>query len=135
MNGRTVFFVLTFLPFVVIGNDQIDAALLGNLHLIDRGNAAVYGDDDFRAAVDDFREDCGVQAVPFVDAVGDVPVDLAAEDSDGVPEDGGGGDAVDVVIAVNDDFFFGVNRAGDALGRLAQVGDAIGIVQTLEARL
>ena len=107
------------LPLVVIRHDQIDAALARDLRRLDRGDAAVDGDDQLGAVVAELRDRLGVEAVAFVDAVGDVEVGVAAEDADGVPEDGGGGDAVDVVVAVDDDLFAVADRPGDALGGLA----------------
>ena len=99
-------------PIVMVGDDQIDAALASDEGGFDGGDAAIDGDDEFGAVVDDLGQGLGIQAVSFVDAMGNVGFDFSAEEGDGVPENAGGGDAIDVVIAVDDDFF----RVGDGLG-------------------
>jgi hypothetical protein len=120
-------------PLVVVGDDQIDAALFRDLRLLDRGDAAVDGDNELRPGVTDLLKRLGIQPVAFVDPVGDVEIDLSAQDGDGVPEDGGGGDAVDVVVAVDDDFLLVPHRLGDAIGGLSQVWDRERVVQAFEA--
>jgi hypothetical protein len=118
---------------MVIGDDEIDAALFGDLSGFYGGDAAVDGDDELGAAVDDLAEGVGIEAVAFFEAVGDVEVDFAAQDVDGVPEDGGGGDAVDVVVAVDDDFFAVADGAGDAVGGFGEVGNGGGVVEIIGA--
>ena len=88
---------------MMIRDDQCDAALFRHLRRLDRGDAAIDGDDQLCAAVADLRDGVAIQAIPFFDAMRNVVIDLAAELTDRVPEDGGGGDAVDVVVAVDDD--------------------------------
>src|SRR6185437_15979787 len=95
-------------------------ALTGDARGLDRGDSTIDADDDLRAAVADLRDSLAVQAVAFFDAMGDVEIDVAAERPDRMPENGGGGDAIDVVIAVNDDPLLFANRAGDALRRRYQ---------------
>src|SRR4051794_18669124 len=85
-------------PRVMIGDDQVDAFFASDVRRTNRRDAAVDGDDQFRAALITQRGDrLRVQAVAFFYAVGDVVLDLAAEQLDRVPEHRGGGDAVDVV--------------------------------------
>jgi len=43
-----------------------------------------------------------------------------------VPEHGGAGDAVDVIVAVEGDFFAGTDGGGDARGGRVHVGDEVG---------
>ncbi len=118
--------------FMVICNDQLNTAFAHHFRGLDGGDAAVNGDDELRTVIADLGDRFAVQAVPFFDAVRDVIFDNAAELADGVPEDGGGGDAVDVVIAVDDDFFVVANRFGDSLGGEGEIGDQGGIVQAPE---
>src|SRR3954469_17386480 len=106
---------------MMIRNDQIHPALACDLPLLDGGDPAVDGDDHLRALVTDLRDRFGIEPVPLVDAMGDVEAYGAAERFDGVPEDRGGGDAVDVVVAVDDDPLAIANRLRDALGGLGKV--------------
>ena len=101
---------------MMIRDDQIHAAVFGDFGLLDGGHAAVDGDDEFGALIADLGDGLGVEAVTFLNAVRDVKLDLAAQQGDGVPEDAGGGDAVDIVVAVDDDRFAVADGLGDALG-------------------
>jgi hypothetical protein len=116
-------FILCCMPFVMIGDNQIDALIAHHFRLLNRSNAAIDRDDHLGSLIANRRECFGVEAISFVDAVGNVIIDFAAEGFDGVPENGGGGDAIDVVIAVDDDFFLIADGAGDALGGEGQVWD------------
>jgi hypothetical protein len=119
---------------VVISDDEVYAALAGQRGGFVRGDATIDGDDELRALVGELGDGFGVEAVAFLDAVGDVELDRAAQEGDGVPENGSGGDAVNVVVAVDDDSLAIADGLGDALGGLAKVGDGEGIVQMPERR-
>src|SRR5579884_1268384 len=144
LNGRVVFrcvsfsvqhsaFSVVFVPLMMVGDDQINAPVLGDLGLLDGGDAAIDGDDELRAGIANLLQRLVVQPVPLVNAVRDVEVNVAAQHGDGVPEDGGGGDAVYVVVAIDDDPLLVAHRLGHPLGGFAQVRDRKRIVQALEA--
>ena len=122
-----------FAPFVVVGDDEIDIFVAKRFCFVEGGDAAVDGDDEFGAGVGELFEGFGVEAVAFFEALGDVVVDVAAEEGDGVPEDGGGGDAVDVVVAVDDDFFLVADGLVDALGGFEDAGEEGGLMEMVEA--
>src|SRR5436190_18537307 len=73
-------------PLMMVGDDQIDAALAGDLGLFNRSDAAIDADDQAGALVADLRDRLGVEAVALVDAVRDVEVGGPAEHADRVPE-------------------------------------------------
>ena len=50
-----------------------------------------------------------------------------------MPEDGGGGDAVDVVVAVDDDFFVGFDGVVDPVGGFGDAGEELWGVEVVEA--
>src|SRR5947209_7994342 len=100
---------------MVIRDDQLHSPFPRELSGGEGGDAAVYGDDQAGAFVADLGDRVRVQAIPFVDSVRDVEINDAAEVADGMPEDGGGGDAIDVIVAVNDDLLLVPNGFGDAL--------------------
>jgi hypothetical protein len=65
--------------------------------------------------------------------VRDVALRATAQQPDRVPEDGHAGDAVHVVVAVDDDLVVVTDGLGDALRRGEQAGDHGRLVQALEA--
>jgi len=101
--------------------------------LFDCGDSAVDGDNELRPGVAELGEGFGVEAITFFDAVRDIEIAGSAQGADGVPEDGGGGDAVDVVVAVDNYFLFIPNGLRDAVGGLAQAGNQKRIGEGLEA--
>src|SRR5688572_207888 len=118
---------------MMIRHNQIHAPVFGYFRWLDGSDAAVDGDDELGAVVAELGDRFGIQAVSFVDAVGGVEVGSATEGADGVPENRGGGDAVDVVVAVKDDPLVVADRAGDAIGGAGEAGYCFGVVETLEA--
>jgi len=121
-----------FAPFVVVGDDEIDAVGAEGLGFLDGGDSAVDGGDELGAGFGDGFEGVGVEAVAFFETFGDVVVDVAAEEGDGVPEDGGCGDAVDVVVAVDDDFFVSFDGVVDAVGGFEDAGEELWGVEMME---
>ncbi len=120
------------LEFMMICNDQLNTAFSRHFRGFDGGDAAIDGDDQLRAVIADLGDGFAVQAVPFFDAVWNVILDNPAELADRMPEDGRRGDAIDVVIAVNDDFFLIANGFGDSFGHESEIGNHRRIVQAPE---
>ena len=90
---------------VVVGDDQLDAQLARERGLGDRRDAAVDRDDQrVRLRLGQLAEGLGVDAVAFLDPVRDVVDDVAGTGQlQAGPEDARAADAVDVVVAVDDD--------------------------------
>lgn len=128
--------------FVVIGNDDIHVLLAGQRDGGDGRNPAVDGDEELGAAlapfgtagVDDRLHGIGIEAVAFIDAVGDVDVDVGPGGFESMPEHGGAGDAVDVVVSVECNLVLFANGAGGTLGGGAHVGQEPGRVEIFELR-
>jgi len=119
---------------VVVGDDEVYAeffcAECGGVG----GDAAVDGDEEFGALVGE-GVNCGfVEAIALVEAVGDVGVDCGfwCDGVEDVVEDCGGGDAVDIVIAEDGDFFVFVDGGEDSLGGFVEVWDEGGVVEGCE---
>ena len=89
---------------MVIGDDHVDAALDRAAHRLDAGDAAVDGDDELHVALDEHAvEHFHLQAVAVDEPVRHDEARVRAEGAeDGLQHDDGG-DAVDVVVAVDDD--------------------------------
>ncbi len=117
---------------VVVGDDEIDPELARAHCRFVSPDAAVHRDDHrgtFRVQPIDRRR---LQPVAVLQAVGDEVADIAAQHLHRPPKDDGRGDAVDIVVAVDDDALAGGEcplEAGD--GRL-QPRQAHGIVEMVE---
>src|SRR4051812_37427133 len=107
--------------FVVIGDDQINAALTGNFRGCDGSDATIDGDNQLRPAIANLCDGFAVQAIPFFDAMRDVVFDLTAKQSDSVPEDRGRGNSIDIVITINDDFLMIANGFSNSFSRNGQI--------------
>src|SRR5258706_11281105 len=100
---------------MMIRDNEIHPPLARDLGRLDRRYAAINGDDQLCALVADLPDRVGVQAVPLFDPMRDVILDVPPEHRDGVPEDARGGDAVDVIVAVDEDPLAIANGLGDPL--------------------
>ena len=87
---------------VMVGDDQVQARP-GLLDLVDRADAAVDGDDDAHARGVEAPQGVEVQAIALVHAVGDVGLHLRAQGRQGLDQQGRGGHAVGVKVAVDGD--------------------------------
>ena len=106
---------------VVVGDDEVEAEGFGLVGGGEGADAGVDADDEADAGGCGVGEDSGLHAVAFADAVGDVVGDAGGSVfggyalDGGLEEDGGGG-AVDVVVAVDEDGLgggYGLLDAGD----------------------
>lgn len=134
-DGEGIGYVVHLSGWVVmVGDDEIDTEFFGFGCWSDGGNAAVDGDDDFGTGIGECFDRGFVEAVAFVDAVGDVGGDLGVwrDDSEHVDEDRGGGDAVDIVISEYDDGFVVGDRFEDSGRGFVEVGDHGRIVESGE---
>ena len=119
--------------FVMVRDDQGDAAFLGHLGLVNAGDSTIDRDDDVRLLL---RRDASygrfVQAVPLLGSAGQVVVDLCPQQGQPSLENGGAGHTVDVVIAVHDDVFPGLNRVMQNFGGLHTAGKTFRLVEKFE---
>jgi hypothetical protein len=118
---------------VVVGDDHLEPACTRLRHLLDGGDAAVDGDDEPAAFVGEPRERLGAHAVALVEAAGQVPVDLGAELPEQQHGERGGGDAVDVVVAVDADAAALGDGGADPLCGGAHVAEQERVVRRLFA--
>ena len=88
---------------VVVRHDEIDPQIACEERLVDRGHPAVDRDDHLRAIRRQVPQGRGVDAVTLLVAVRDVRGDCRAELAEDPDEDGGPGDAIDVIVPVDDD--------------------------------
>ncbi len=118
---------------VVVGDDEVAASGLGFAGGNGGGDAAVDADDEI-VLVGEFGDGVAVEAVALFEAVGEVggEANVGLECVKQVPEDGGGGDAVDVVIGVDDDGLVALEGVEDASRGLVEVGHEGGIVEIAE---
>ena len=119
---------------MVVGDDEVDAEFFGDDCGVGCSDAAVDGDDDFGACISEGLDGGFVEAVAFIEAVGDVGVDfgVGCDDTEHVVEDGGGGDAVDIIITEDGDWFIVFDGIKDALCGFVEVWDEGGVVESRE---
>src|SRR5205807_4320295 len=100
---------------VVVGDDQLDPQLAGQLRLADCGDPAIHRDDQRGGALQgQSPQRLAVDPVALLDAVRDVIGDVpGAGQLQAGPQQARTADAVDVIIAVNDDPTAAPDRAHD----------------------
>ncbi len=109
----------------MVGYDDLRPQVASHLHLPAGRDPAVDRNDQPRPAGDDLADGLFVEAVTLLEAVGDVVVDVRISHPQDPPQDGCAGDAVDVVVAVDDDLAALLDRLAD------QVGGPLGAVEGL----
>ena len=102
---------------MVIADDDVHPRRPGGRDLVDRGDAAVDGDDEGGPALGQALHGGGGQPVAILGPAGQKPADLGAEAAQSPDHDRGGAHAVDVVVAVNDDGTAGGDVAADEIKR------------------
>ncbi len=104
---------------MVVGDNEIHPKGFCFFGCGEGADAGVNTDDEADTGGGGLSEDAGLHAVAFAQAVGDVVGDdggfvFGGDPLDGSLEEDGGGGAVDVVIAVDEDWFGGPDRPLDA---------------------
>src|SRR5262249_12918025 len=123
---------------VVVGDDQVNAGVTGNFGRFDARDPAIHGDDQRLLAVGrgtQVGDRLVVEPVSLLDAVRDVAADVGAQGLEHVPQDGAGGNAVDVVVAVDDDRLALADGQGEAVGGADQPGNEARVMQVGEPGL
>ena len=118
---------------VVVGDDHLEAARRCFGDLGRGGDAAVDGEHEAAALVGEPRERLGAHAVAFVEPAREVPVDVGAELAQEQDGERGGGDAVDVVVAVDADPPAVGDGGADPLTRERHVAEQERVVRRLLA--
>jgi len=120
---------------VVVGNDQVDAQVAGPARRLGAADAAVDRDDQLHPfgvqAIDGVR----LQAIAVGQPLGDEVADVGAQQLERPPQDDGGGDAVNVVVAVDRNALLRGDGGQQPIGCLAHVGQAERVQQLVERRL
>jgi hypothetical protein len=120
---------------VVIEDDDIDAAGGEFTDGFGGGGTAVHGEDKAGGAMlEAVFDGIGAEAIAFVHAIGDEMGDLKAQSFEDFGEDGGGGDAIDVVIAEDDHRFTGGASGEETFHGRLHVGEEEGVGEFAEAR-
>ncbi len=91
---------------MVVGDDDIDIAADGLFNLRGRGDPAIDGDEQFALIGDCIFQGIEDHALFKCVAVGDVKEDIGSDKSQKFGEEGCGCDAVDIVVAIDEDVFF-----------------------------
>ena len=123
---------------VVVGDDEVEGrGLWLHRRRSEGADAGVDTDDETDARGCGEAEDVRLHAIAFADAMGDVVGDLGGtagrrDALDGGLEEDGGGGAVDVVVAVDEDGLAGVDGLLDAGDGFTHAEEKEGVVEGVE---
>ena len=121
------------LRHVVVADDQIQAQRAGVFGLARRADAAVHRQHHAETALRQHIQGFIVQAVAFIEAVGDVRLGVAAQGTQHLHHQGGRGHPVHVVIAVDRHGLAAVDGAPEPLHRPVHIHQQKGIGQRSRA--
>lgn len=123
-----------FFGLVVVDDDDVDAFVFEEFDFGEGVGAAVEGEEEGgRGNGEGAFEDGLGHAVAFFEAEGGEVVRGEAEYFEDVGEEGGGGDAVDVVIADDGNGFFIFDGFDGALNSAVHIGEFVGVLEVGEA--
>jgi hypothetical protein len=114
---------------VMVGDDQVDAELARPHCRLDAADPAVDRDDQLDAVRMQPFDGRRLEPVAVAQSLRDEMGDVGAEQFQRPPQDHGGGDAVDVVVAVDRDAILSLNRREHTLDRIGHAGQRERIVQ------
>ena len=106
---------------MVIDNHHVDAARTGKRQRLVARGAAIDGNDEARALIDQERHGLGVGAIAFTEAVGNIDADVVSEGAEKALHERRGDGAVDVIVAEHGHGLAGDDGFGEACGRLVHV--------------
>ena len=118
---------------VMVGDDDVEPAFSRLGDLGDRRDPAVDGEDEPTALLRESGQRLAADAVALVEAARQVPGDLGAELAQEEDGEGGGGDPVHVVVAVDADPPARLHGGADLRARGVHVAEQGGIVRGLLA--
>ena len=120
---------------VVVGDDHIDSARDGVIDRIAAGDSAIDGHEHPAASVgiEGFLQRLRRETVPVIEAMRDKRMHDCAVLAEHQGEQSAGGDAVGIVIPVNEDWFTTGDRVPQTLRGLPDSREAVGIAQLREA--
>jgi hypothetical protein len=118
---------------MMVGDDDVDALFPGPSGELDGLDAAVHADDQGRAALDRDADVIVLDAVAVGQALRDEVVDLGAQRGQGFLQHDRRKDAVDIVIAEDEDLLAPGDRRLDPGHGLVHVLHQVGIVELVEA--
>ncbi len=121
---------------MMVGDDQLEPQFACEQGLGDARDSAIDAHHEpLRILLMQLPQRLAIDAVTFFEAGGDVIVGPPTGERDAVPQQGRGGDAVDVVVAVNRDPPLGANRGNNAIGGIRQAGKLLRLVEGREPRV
>ncbi len=120
---------------VVVGHDHVDAVLLGELDLVRGGDAAIRGDDQADPPLLCHVDAADREPVAVADPVGNEVGDLPPELHERGGQKAGRGDAVDVVVPVDQDRFPLVDRLPYPRGGAVHVPHREGVQEPIHIGL
>ena len=85
----------------------------GKIHLLHAGDAAVHGDHQINAPIPQGAHGVHGEAIAVFNAAGDIVADPGAAAAQVIHQDGGGGDAVHVIVAEHGDMLPALQGAAD----------------------
>ena len=115
------------LALMVVRDAEVDAEAAAEPGLLQRRDAAVHGEDERRALFAQGADGGLVEAVALLKAAGDVGDAVAAPAAEVVRQERGGGDAVHVVVAEDDDPLAALERPADPLDDLIHIAQEEGV--------
>ena len=114
---------------MVVRHDQVHAQRCRKLGLFQRGDAVVHGHDELAALVMDGLDGVFRKAVAVALPAGQHTFDAGTHPLEVLVEQGGGGHAVHIVVAVNNDGLFLVDGFEDAGTCFVHVGQKHGVAE------
>ena len=120
---------------VVVGDHGVDAERARVRDGLGRGDAAVHGDDQRAAAALGLVDGIDGQPVAVLDAVRDAVLDARAQLLERAVEQERRGDAVDVVVALDEDALAAPRRRPGCARRRLEVAHLARVVQVVERRI
>ena len=85
----------------------------GKIHLLHAGDTAIHSDHQVNAPVVQGTHGVHGEAIAILDAAGDIVTDPSAAAAQIIHQDGGGGDAIHVIVAENGDMLATLQGAAD----------------------
>jgi len=121
---------------MMIQDDRVDAPFAQPVDGFNGSRAAIHGEEQrHRKFLQAILHAVAAQAVAFVHAVRQITMHRPAEAAEDFREQGGGGDAVDVVVAEDHERFAAVARLEQPLDGGAHIREQKGIAELFQARL